>query len=210
MQNQRGGKMGVPVVGIDLDGVLVDFNKVFLRRLSLLSGREYTVDQVTNYSYAKCLPELDKATLSTAFREIPNTPDFWVVLPHICQEGVDAAKELGEISHLYAVTARVPMHHTWRNVRYTTTLAQSEYWLRSRGIDVMGVIKCKGGLRKGPLVHALGCDYFLEDSPESFLSCREFGVNVFLMDAPYNQDIDTDRRIYSVREYVDMIKESIL
>lgn len=201
--------MGVPVVGIDLDGVLVDFNKVFLEKLSAFEGKEYTVDQVTNYSYIKCLPGVDKNAVSQVFREISRAPDFWIDLPPISQQGVDAAVELSEISHLYAITARAPTSFTCQNPRYSATLVQSEYWLRSRGIDVMGVIVCKNSGSKGSVANALRCDYFLEDSPESFVSCREFGIDAYLMDAPYNRYIETGQRIYSVQEYLDMIKESM-
>ena len=143
----------------------------------------------------------------TAFSQAINSDSFWVRLTSTSQEAVEAARELSIYSHLYAVTARSENRNA--DSKYQTTLDQSHYWLTTRGIMCKGVIRCDDGGSKGPILAAMGCEYFLDDQPKAFLSCIENDVNAYLLNAPYNQDIDTDRRVYSVREYVDLVRKEI-
>jgi len=197
----------VPVVGIDLDGVIVEFNRVMLRKLTSFTGVEYHPHDVTNYDYSKCLEGVTPEIVAAAFSDAINRDGFWVHLPSVSQDAVDAARDLSIFTHLYAVTARSENRAV--ESRYQTTLNQSHCWLTTRGIMCKGVIRCDDGADKGPLLAAMNCEYFLDDQPKAFLSCMDNGVNAYLLNMPYNQDIDTDRRVYSVKEYADLIREEI-
>jgi hypothetical protein len=73
----------------------------------------------------------------------------------------------------------------------------------------MGVIRCNRSDEKGKLVRALGCEYFLDDNIQAFLSCAEEGVNAYLLDAPYNQGIFTDKRVFSLWDFVDIVRREV-
>ncbi|MGV8961927.1 MAG: hypothetical protein ACOH2V_00920 [Candidatus Saccharimonadaceae bacterium] len=49
------------------------------------------------------------------------------------------------------------------------------------------------------------CDIFIDDKAETFEECNAAGIFCFLMDAPHNQHIDTDLRIYDLN--IDNITE---
>lgn len=197
--------MRVPVVGIDLDGVLVEFNLAMLEILTGITGVEYTPEEVVNYDYSKCLEGVTPEIVSQAFDLAINSNGYWVHLTSTSLEAVEAAKDLSYFSHLYAVTARAENGEA--ESKYQTTLDQSSYWLTTRGIMCAGVIVCGSATDKGYVTSALRCEYFLDDQPRSWISCMDSGINAYLLDATYNQDVDTDRRVYSVREFVDMVKE---
>lgn len=196
--------MRVPVVGIDLDGVLVEFNKKMLSIISKHTRKEYTPEDVTNYDYVKCLEDVTTEIVAQSFSELVNSSGGFVHLTSISVEAIDAAKELSIHSHLYAITAR--SENRKAEYKHQLTLDQSQYWLTVRGINCAGVIVCGDANDKGCIASALRCEYFLDDQPKAWLSCIDSGVNAFLLDAPYNQEIGTDRRVYSVREFVDLVR----
>lgn len=200
--------MKVPVVGIDLDGVLVEFNKVMLRVLSSYTGVDYSTSDVTDYDYSKCLEGVTPEIVKSAFSETINTPSFWVRLASVSEDTVVAARSLSDISHLYAITAR--SENRLAEAKYQTTLDQSHSWLQTRKISCAGVVRCDDGSDKPGIVEALNCDYFLDDQPKAFLLCMDSGINAYLLDAPYNQEVDCrGRRLYSVREYLELVREDI-
>lgn len=201
----------VPVVGIDLDGVLVNFSQVILGKFTLYTGVTYSRWDVTNYDFVKCLSGVTPSIMKSVFDDIQNSRGFWTLLQSTSPEAVEAARELAMFSHLYAVTARRECLVAQKRVE--TTITQSSHWLLTREIHCAGVLRCDHGEDKGDLLSAMGCEYFLDDSPVDYLSCIHSGVNAYLLDAPYNQDVDLEgddfRRVCSVREFVDMVKEEI-
>lgn len=44
-----------------------------------------------------------------------------------------------------------------------------------------------------------GCDIFIDDKAETFEECHDAGIFCLLMDAPHNQHINTEYRIYGLR-----------
>ena len=198
----------VPVIGIDLDGVLVDFNRKILELLNEKLGTNYVMSDITDYKYYKCLPAVDEEVTHWLFDKTLNTPNFWTSLAAVDRgEGVRALHARQHKFLVYALTARRESGAV--TGKSTTTAQQSIHWLTSRGLDMAGVIRCDGGYNKGTILSNFGCEYFLDDSPECYLSCVEAGVKTYLMDRPYNQCLETDDRVYSVKEYLDAIEEDM-
>lgn len=44
----------------------------------------------------------------------------------------------------------------------------------------------------------LKCDIFIDDKPQTFEDCHKAGIFCLLMDAPHNQHIETEYRIYDL------------
>lgn len=51
----------------------------------------------------------------------------------------------------------------------------------------------------------IGLDYFIDDRPDYVEAVREVGVEAYLLDERWNQDHETDFRVYSTSEYVERI-----
>lgn len=52
----------------------------------------------------------------------------------------------------------------------------------------------------------VGLDYMIDDKPENFWDLTAAGVDCYLLDRPWNQHVDAgDKRVYSVREYAEII-----
>lgn len=50
-------------------------------------------------------------------------------------------------------------------------------------------------------------DVMVDDRPENFWAYEEAGVPVYLLDQPWNQQVNTDKRIYTLSEYADIVLE---
>lgn len=193
-----------PIVGIDLDGVVVNFNSRALQILSSYTGVRYEPKQVVDYNYANCLREVTPEMVREMVHQISYEPLFWFRLVERSQEIPALAELCNHYCHVYFITSRWETEDAYRI--YQTTLRQTIEWLRIRGIDYSGVIRVDGP-NKNDAIKGVGCRYFLDDREETFLSCLEAGIDAYLMDAPYNQNVATDRRIYSVGEYLEIIKQ---
>lgn len=54
------------------------------------------------------------------------------------------------------------------------------------------------------------CDMFIDDKVENFVALEEAGVDVYLLDRPWNHHLETDRRIYSLEEFVEKVRRASL
>lgn len=54
------------------------------------------------------------------------------------------------------------------------------------------------GQSKVELLKSLDCDLFIDDKYETFKECNKNGIFCLLMDAPHNQHINTEYRIYTL------------
>lgn len=52
-------------------------------------------------------------------------------------------------------------------------------------------------------------DVFIEDNMANFTALRETGVSAFLIDKPWNQDLDTEHRVFSWDEFYERACEEL-
>jgi len=171
------------VIGIDIDGVLANFNDAYRIRLAEVTGRAlipegeeppcwyYATD---HYGYTK---EEDKAT----WKSIVEDANFWYDLqPYAGTKNFLIALEHFEFHHAekYFITTRPGL-----NVK-----RQSERWLTKNGWwDEPTVLIARG--EKGPLAAGLGVTHFIDDRPENCFSVQDACPNarIVLLSARYNQ-----------------------
>lgn len=205
-------------IGIDMDGVLADFNTAFIALIKDTTGVELpppsdSYPSVWNYHREPggITEEQDKAL----WTHIMYSP-FWLTLRPL--KGAEVAldelnRRAGRGDEVYFITTR-----PGRDAK-----ALTEGWLQWYGMENPTVLISgdKGSVAKG-----LGLNVFIDDKPEN---CNEvldettvwepigglqdccliyhpnYRTRVFVMDAPYNRQLDRDgiTRISSVLEALD-------
>lgn len=99
-------------------------------------------------------------------------------------------KEAGHLN--VAVTAR-------GNFKYGRTIKrQTKEWVKRHRLpfDELHFARDKTSV---PL------DTMVDDNAGNYLSLFHHGVDVYLLDMPWNADVETTRRIHSIEEYVDIV-----
>lgn len=112
-------------------------------------------------------------------------------------QAIDELIKWGHEVHL--ITARAT--GGWPNeglVRYLT-----EYWLRYWSIPYTSLTFASD---KPEVCKTLGVTHFIDDGVHNYEALDAAGVEVWLMDAPHNQDATVDRRLFSPLEFVDVVK----
>lgn len=196
-------------IGIDVDGVLADFESGFAPILTRLSGVEFPLDDmnfppVWGWPVHYMEPTLGKkearAIENLAWREVETDPLFWQTLKPIR----DTQRVLSELSQrridgddIYFITHRFG----------DQAKLQTERWLTFMSMPNPTVLRTGD---KGPVVHGLNLDCFIDDKPGNCITVRDYvaesagSTRVYLCDRPYNRDeIENVTRVSGVLEMLE-------
>ncbi len=153
------------LIGLDLDGVIVNSIEYWRRVLNREAGTHYGPHDLPEpYSTREQAAAADAHELEM------------LIAPPPMAGAVAAISRLREAGHtLVVITARS------RRLRRLT-----EAWLSYHGIKVDDMHFLQGA-DKTPLAKALGLDVMVEDTPVNAVSLAVAGIRVLLFAAPYNQ-----------------------
>lgn len=169
-------------IGVDLDGVIVDSVRYWVRVLNRELGTNYrSGDLPDTYATAELAACCDRHELEMLIAPPP--------LPGAVA-GVSHLKELGHT--LIVITARAP------RLRPLT-----EAWLTYYGLRVDDLHFLQGG-SKVPVAQAQGLDLMVEDAPHNATALAQAGVPVCLFGAPYNEGI-RHKRIQRCANWDDVL-----
>lgn len=190
-----------PIVGVDIDGVLADWNDAFRRTLVQATGRVLIPEGFDPplWNYAQFYGYTAEEE-RTAYRMIATDSFFWQNLKPL--PGAEyLATRLMRLAwetriDLYFVTARSGVQ-----VKY-----QTERWLHNTfGFRHNTVLICPGD--KVEVATALRMTHFLDDKFETALGMAHSGVFSFLPRRAYNRDADTHPTIHQLPagDYTDFL-----
>lgn len=173
------------VVGCDLDDVLANFIKEFMRladlRYKTLRSTEF-INHDWEWTGLGTTPENTQIIIDGVWAEILNTENFWESLD--IETGVDPwlVSDMQHKVKLYFPTARAIC-------RGRDVGEQSAYWLRKNfhiGFPTVFVSD-----QKGPLAQALKYDYFVDDRPKNCVEVKKARpeCKVFMKSAGHNQGV---------------------
>jgi hypothetical protein len=192
--------------GIDLDGVFVRFDiKVAEIANKLWPGKlpwDY-VPQDWNYTGVLSTDDWDKIWV-----EIKQTPNFWGTLRGYV-ENVHALQGFFNYNpsfDAYFITSRV-------ETVGDSPLAQSFQWLQERYLAPRNghsaVIAVSDAKMKASVIQALKIPYFLDDyapTVEQLNNLEGFRPHAMVLDRPWNRYATSLPRVYSVAEYLKIVK----
>lgn len=158
-------------IGIDIDGTLTD-PSYFIPYLNEYFKKEIRTDMPHVYDYA----ELYGTTAEEIHYYLAHVNSNLMFESHLLNNAKETVLELAERNDVYIITAR-------QKELYDRT----RRWLDMRGLGKIELL-CLGTPDKSPVAKELGVQYFLEDHPTASVTIADSGINVYLMDAPYNQD----------------------
>lgn len=166
------------VLGVDVDGVLANFNDGFIKLCVEVTGRDLFPTRpfdIPCWNY----PEFYGYTheeLTTVWETIEKSPTFWKSLPAY-EDTINAVRYIREMyaigSDIYFVTSRPGK----------SAKVQTEEWLRTWCLPPTVLISSAKGLCS----RALGFDAYIDDRWENALDVSTTGARSVLMDRPWNR-----------------------
>lgn len=184
---------GKPVrLGIDMDGVLADFNTSFYYLLAEMCGRSYEElpegwqPEVWAWPSACGFPQtlVEEAWLRLA----QPGQEFWYDLSSY-PEANEFLKLLEMLVNTHKVEAFFPTRREGWKVKFWT-----ERWLQERGLEVPTVLPVHSDVAKGTLAEALALDHLIDDKPENVYAVRAAAprCQVALLARPWNAPVRED------------------
>jgi uncharacterized HAD superfamily protein len=184
-----------PLVGIDLDGVLADFNSRFLRVSRRLLSKPEKGFQPTDFYYEKCGP-WTKKEVERVINWMKNEDDFWLSLERLPNTN-QLAKREPQLEYFF-ITSR------FSTIGLPTTY-QSEMWLKQQyGLKAPFVIVSS---EKGKEAAKLDLTHFIDDRAENCVEVKDAvpGCQVAVFDTTYNRHLK-DPRILRVTDFNQWLK----
>lgn len=179
-------------LGLDIDGVLCNFNARFVQEVIRVTGRNLFPQDCapdtfpTVWDYPETFGYTD-AEMKAVWKAIRSSLTFW----QECDLLADAyfLPQLEAAHDIYFITARPGLQ----------VKRQTELWLAKAGIEWPTVLLAQ---EKGPAVRALELDVFVDDKPENVLDGKVWRKRCksLLFDRPYNRHATGLTRIYSLQE----------
>jgi 5'(3')-deoxyribonucleotidase len=176
------------IIGIDVDDVLVEYVRAFLRFYNEKNKSNLSYEEFNNISNS-----VDKDNSffnSNYFRGI-----------EICWGARTVIKKLAEKNNLFIVTAR---QKEWKE--FTDKFIQENFPNCFKGVFYAGDVH-GGGKKKAEIYE--GMDMIIEDNKGHALECAKRGMKVFLIERPWNKGIEHPniRRVNQWEEILDLIEE---
>ncbi|MFH1856524.1 MAG: hypothetical protein ABH836_04770 [Candidatus Omnitrophota bacterium] len=175
-------------IGVDIDGIIADTDTAFRKKMKEVFKRDFPRHLVTQFNYEKCFEftEAEERIFYGLFVE----EELWANI-NLIKGARNTLNKLNEKHSLIIITGR-PVE-----VKEVTIK-----WLREKEIPfdklyfMQGRQKHEVALQNG---HEL--THFMEDHPDYAFGMAEIGVNVFLMDYPWNQKIKNHPLITRVKDW---------
>lgn len=185
-------------LGLDLDGVLFDFNTHFCNLAkSKFSVSHPPIDHTYPDRWDYQWDFITKAQNRELWNHIIQvSPDWWYRCPTYpwSRDLLEAAYEHGD--EIYFITARSAKDCQWQ-----TSMALRDI---SPDCDHHGaVITVPSADQKFPIINSLGIDYYVDDKMETVrdahVKCPNTQIAVW--DRPWNRKLDHPTRLKSVEDY---------
>lgn len=184
-------------IGIDIDGVLADFTRVFREICCKVTGRILPRRSLTwEFANWKLTPD----ELREAWEIAGDTPNFHMSLPLMPDLSDLSLLQLGSHTLIFVTTRRPSIGLTIEH--------QSAGWSNNNfGLKYPQVCLTKN---KGLAAAAFDLDIFIDDYPKNLESivAQHPRCKLFLRDAPYNQDALTGQRVFNFQEFIDHVQSS--
>lgn len=168
-------------LGIDVDGVLADFNSSFLKALIDVTGRTL-IPTFTTWNWDLECGYTEEESHRAWKEHILEVPDFWTKMkPYPHAKAV--VRQLNRLEKggmgVFFITNRMGFKPR----------VQTEEWLYEQGMNYPAVIIAS---QKTPIIKSLGIEWYVDDRFETMVELHQFDKKHFyLLDATYNQHAPT-------------------
>lgn len=175
-------------VGIDLDGPVYDFVDGLKRSMP----HEYRALPANEYAFHKKWGLTTPEFLTYCCQGVRNGILFWTGSPEA--HAKETFKELRAGGHEIVILTHRGIFGEGEALAKNAT----EFWLETNQLEYDELIL----IEDKTSIHT---DAMIEDKVENFLALAEHGNDAYLIDKPWNREIETANRVFSLQEFKERI-----
>lgn len=193
-------KSSKKIIAVDIDEVLADFIAYFVEYHNLTYKTSMTKDKVFSFSLHEVFEVTKEDITSKMIRFSEEGHDTKITLVPGAKEGIDELLKKGYELHL--VTSRPeairPQTEKWIEKNFPGKFTNLHHAFNPN-------IHAKGSkMKKWEICKEIGAGVLIEDFLPNAIGCSENGINVLLMDAPWNQTEDLPTNVVRVKSWEDI------
>jgi 5'(3')-deoxyribonucleotidase len=186
-------------IGIDVDGVLADFNTSFIERVIQVTGKDLFPARpfdILVWDYPQSYGYTSKE-VSAVWENIKADPTFWYSLAPYGDtlDALATIRDLANYHDIYFITARPGI----------VAKQQTERWLRSMGGDPSWGPTVLISSDKLGCVKALGIELYIDDKTENCQS-TQLACSTLLMSRPWNRKAERLTRVNTLMDFLNVIR----
>ena len=188
------------LIGIDLDEVLSCFVRSFLIHYNQKHGTDFREEDFRSYDFEDTIGGNLESTILER-NDFFGSPEFDSITP--VAGSIESVDSLSQSHGLYVVTSRV-------SELKDRTLDWLDRYYRNKFRDVIltGDAVHAGKCTKPEICMNLGVELFVEDNLKYAKSFIDSGMEVLLLDRPWNRSGDVGVRVYNWGEIVEYVQWS--
>jgi uncharacterized HAD superfamily protein len=177
------------LIGVDVDDILVEYVHAFLEFYNERNKTHLSYEEFNNINLS--VDKDNSFFRSSYFKEM-----------EICKGAKEAIKKIAEKHNLFIVTSR---QIEWRDA--TDKMIQENFPGCFKGIFYAGDIHKGEGKKKADIYE--GMEVVIEDNKGHALECAKNGIKVFLIDKPWNKDMEHKNitRVWNWKEIINIMNE---
>ena len=182
-------------IGIDLDGTITDFYSSLIKHGVEYGEKHFNNGKIKDYKGFEIHEIFDWSDEEVAiFKEYVRTEMRMGVKPR--NGSIEVIKELHDLGHkIYIITSR-------KESDQIDCLENTKLWLKNNNVCYDELILGNSNKLEECINHKI--DIFVDDKIKHCKKCHENGIDVVLVDNPYNKDCDLKRvsSFYELRDYI--------
>jgi uncharacterized HAD superfamily protein len=197
--SKRGENMKI---GIDLDDILADFFPSFLNFYNRTHQKHFSIADITNFHIWKIGIGRTKEEAIAFVDEFHDSAHYDLIPP--VQGSRESLVELSQLpdSSLYIITSR-PLNYRIK----TNKFIQKHFSSIPLAVYYSHDFNNGEGPKKSEICQRLEVDFFVEDCFAYAKSCSEKGLNVLLLDKPWNQNEELPKNITRVHNWQEILQQ---
>ena len=185
-------------IGIDLDDVVFEFTRDFLREGNKFFKKNLSFEDIHNYNFK----EHFEVTLEEVLSFLENLVKNGFCINHsLCEGAKDSIFTLAEKHKILFITSRVfksgteeSLNKHFQGINYKLIFSSNSY---AKTL----------GKSKGDICLEEGVSILIEDSKEYAEECASKGIKVFLIDKPWNKNYIGSKNIIKVKNWKEVLEK---
>ncbi len=185
-------------IGLDIDGVVLNFISSFLDYFNLKNKTNYSLESLTNYNLWECGLSNSKEEVIRIIDEFQNSEYFDKI--DFVEGAKDSINLISNFYEVYFITSRPESIK-----EKTEKFFYNHFPNHKHNFIFSGEIY--GGKKKSEICKNLGIKIMVEDNVEYSLDCATKGIKVFLMNNPWNKNYENHKNIIRVNGWKEIFNK---
>lgn len=185
-------------IGIDLDDVVFEFVKFLIAKYKNKFGKKILFEDFVSYHFAEVW-HLNLSETIDFFKKIMTKESTENL--ELCEFAKESIFDLSSKYEIYFITSRIFPEGTLESLNKHFSDISFELIFSSNPYAKTN------GKTKGQICKELEIDFMIEDSKEHSEICASDGIKTFLLDKPWNKDVEENENIIRVKNWKEILEK---